>query len=160
MHVTNGIVIQLKSQNLRNRSLTPRLLAKRKRSFEAIDNILPQYKGTAREEPHHLNTQTDAYVESDENNTGISELIDFFWVLLRIYSLAIPGWKCFNFLILPLDDEPVHEISYLPAINESPTKIDTVLELLNQSKEKAEKLGLSETDIVLDQAIYAKACEV
>ena len=33
-------------------------------------------------------------------------------------------------------------------------------ELLSQSKLKAEKLGLLETDVVLDMAIYAKAVEV
>ena len=38
--------------------------------------------------------------------------------------------------------------------------MDVVLELLIQSKLKSEKLGLSETDIVVDQAIYAKCVEV
>jgi len=38
--------------------------------------------------------------------------------------------------------------------------MDVVLELLVQSKLKAEKLGLEETDVVFDQAIYAKAVEV
>ena len=32
--------------------------------------------------------------------------------------------------------------------------------MLLQSKEKATHLGLTETDIVVDQAIYAKAIEV
>ncbi len=41
-----------------------------------------------------------------------------------------------------------------------PTKMDTVLELLQQSKIKAEKIGLNETDVVLDLAIYAKAVEI
>lgn len=38
--------------------------------------------------------------------------------------------------------------------------MDTVLELLQQSKLKAEKIGLKETDVVLDLAIYAKAVEI
>ena len=38
--------------------------------------------------------------------------------------------------------------------------MDVVLEILTQSKLKAEKLGLSETDFVFDQAIYAKAVEI
>ena len=53
-----------------------------------------------------------------------------------------------------------HQITYLPAINDSPTKMDVVLEILTQSKLKAEKLGLCETDVVFDQAIYAKAVEI
>ncbi len=35
-----------------------------------------------------------------------------------------------------------------------------VLEASTQSKLKAEKLGLSETDVVFDQAIFAKAVEI
>ena len=54
----------------------------------------------------------------------------------------------------------IHNVAYLPAIDGSPTKMDVVLEILLQSKEKATKLGLSETDIVMVQAIYAKAVDV
>ena len=38
--------------------------------------------------------------------------------------------------------------------------MDVVLELLTQSKLKSEKLGLKETDVLLDQAIYEKAVEI
>ena len=51
-------------------------------------------------------------------------------------------------------------MAYLPAIDDSPTKMEVVLELLLQSKEKATNLGLEDTDIVMDLAIYAKAVEV
>jgi hypothetical protein len=34
--------------------------------------------------------------------------------------------------------------------------METVVEVLKQSKSKAETLGLRETDVVFDQAIYAK----
>lgn len=159
MHITNGIVIQIKSYTTRDRHPSNRILVQRKRSFKAIENKLPRYKGITRDEPTHLNSPIP-YDQPYENQIEISDLIDFFWILLRMNSSTIPGWKGFNFLIHPFNDEPVHEITYLPAINESPTKMDTVLELLYQSKEKAEKLGLVETDVVLDQAIYAKACEV
>ena len=43
-----------------------------------------------------------------------------------------------------IDDH--HKIGYLPSINKSATCYDSVLELLSQSKFKAEKLGLLETD--------------
>ena len=38
--------------------------------------------------------------------------------------------------------------------------METVKELLAQSKEKAQQLNLTETDLVLDHAIYSKAVEV
>ena len=40
------------------------------------------------------------------------------------------------------------------------TKLDAVLEMLLQSKTKADHLGLAETDTVLGQVIYVKAVEV
>ena len=46
--------------------------------------------------------------------------------------------------------------TYLPAIDESPTKSEVVLELLIQSKLMPEALGLEETDVVLDQAFMPK----
>ena len=58
------------------------------------------------------------------------------------------------------DDNTFHRIGYLPCNNQSPTSHDTVLELLSQSKLKAEKLQLAETDVVLDMAIYAKAVKI
>ena len=45
-------------------------------------------------------------------------------------------------------------------IRSSPTKMETVKEELVQCKEKATQLGLSETDLVLDHAIYCKAVEI
>jgi hypothetical protein len=39
------------------------------------------------------------------------------------------------------DDNSFHKIGYLPAINQSPTSHDTVLELHSQSKLKAEKIN-------------------
>ena len=42
----------------------------------------------------------------------------------------------------------------------SPTKYDTVQEMLTQVKAKAEALGLTCTNLVLDHSIYAKTLEV
>ena len=157
MHVTNGIVIQLKQRPSNNDiRFSERLNTNRKRSFEAMDAPLTPYHQTKKkQEPINkkLPQQNQTYFR-------VSELMNFFWAFLRTYSTLVPGWKGFNYLITPEFNDQVHQICYLPAINKSPTKMDTVLELLTQSKIKAEKLGLKETDVVLDQAIYAKACEV
>lgn len=160
MHVTNGIAIQLTQQTEgeTNVPLQRRGKEERKRSFTALSNDIVRYsKGKKRSEPSNIGIP----VQSDNcEKTEASSLIDFYWVLLRMSSKNIPSWKGFNFLIYPFEDELVHQISYLPAINQSPTQLDTVLELLTQSKAKAEKLQLTEVDVVVDQAIYAKACEV
>ena len=51
-------------------------------------------------------------------------------------------------------------VGYVPTICQSPTKMDVVLEVLKQCKQKAETLNLNETDLVFDHAIYAKAVEI
>lgn len=80
------------------------------------------------------------------------------WVLCSSLSLGnIPSWTGFNFLLHDdREEESVDTITYLPAIDQSPTKLD-VLELLVQSKCKAKKLGLKDTDVALD---FAKAVEI
>ena len=54
----------------------------------------------------------------------------------------------------------IHGIHYLPAINVSPTKYDTVQEILTQVKAKVDALHLSCSGLVLDYAIYSKALKV
>ena len=74
--------------------------------------------------------------------------------------LSIPHWTGFNHLHDKGDDEQIQTITYLPPINQFPINHDNVLEMLLQSKAKAEELGLTKTDVVVDQAIYAKAVEI
>ena len=161
MHVTNGIAIQLKQEAENERSATLRTTRgreERKRSFAPLPSEIARYKkGKKRAEPDDIDVSAET---DDSERTNASRLMDFYWVLLRENSKSVPSWKGFNYLIYPHENEPEHNISYLPAINQSPTKLDTVLELLTQSKLKAEKLQLTEVDVVVDQAIYAKACEV
>ena len=72
----------------------------------------------------------------------------------------VPNWTGFNYLIEEGTSDYCHEIGYLLAIYKSPTIFEVVIEVLQQSKFKAEALGLTETDVVMDQAIYAKAAEI
>ena len=57
-------------------------------------------------------------------------------------------------------EQSIHSVHYLPAINQSPTKLETIQEMLNLVKAKAVKLNLNCTDLVLDHAIYSKALKV
>ena len=163
MHCTNGIIIQLKTHNINHSDdlnlVLPRERSKRKRSFNALPTALKPYITKKRVDPNqHLNSKFEEC--KDDTNFKNSQLIDFMWVLTSTLA-DTPNWTGFNYLLHEQgDEEQVHTITYLPAINQSPTKLETVLELLMQSKEKAEALGLSETDVVLDQAIYAKAVEI
>ena len=82
------------------------------------------------------------------------------WILSQYANLK-DGWTGFHHLtaanVPPYD---YHQVAYLPSINSSPTKTSTVQEVLIQVKQKAEKLCLTEADLVLDHAIYSKALEI
>ena len=51
-------------------------------------------------------------------------------------------------------------VSFLPAINQSPTELDTVHEVLQQVKRKTEILNVQSADLVLDHAIFTKALNI
>ena len=52
------------------------------------------------------------------------------------------------------------EVAYLPTINAPATELSTVNEILRQSEDIRKRLYLDQIVVVLDQALYAKACEV
>ena len=51
-------------------------------------------------------------------------------------------------------------VGYWQLIDASPTELSTVYTLLKKSVQMAVQLGLADTVVVLDQAIYAKALDV
>ena len=130
----------------------------RQRSFSALPSKIAQYTTKKRNDPDHLK---DVQIK-ECSSIAQSEYLDFLWALCSEKNPSnIPNWTDFNYLLHEEgEQESLQTVTYLPAINQSPTKLDTVLELLLQSKAKAESLGLKETDIVVDQAIYAKAVEI
>ena len=58
------------------------------------------------------------------------------------------------------DNFETHGVSFLPAINQSPTELDTVHEVLQQVKRKTEILNVQSADLVLDHAIFTKALNI
>ena len=55
---------------------------------------------------------------------------------------------------------PKSVVGYCQLIDASPTDLSTVYTLLKKSVEMAAQLGIHDTVVVVDQAIYAKALEV
>ena len=160
MHVTNGIIVQLAEEgDVSFASTSRRECAGRKRSFQAIEISLPSYISKKRNDYKIVGSDL-SNVTIDQAGYKLSKLLDFFWVVLRYHSDRIPNWAGFNYELNLPTSSSIHTVSYLPAINASPTNMDTVLELLYQSKAKAEYLNLPNADVVVDQAIYAKAVEI
>ena len=117
----------------------------------------------AKERPNPLIIQN---VDTDVNQLDgwQSKCEDLIWSVLRYQcsqemEQVIPGWKGFFYEIAEETGDK-YIVGYLPTIRKSPTKNDTVQEILRLCKEKAESLNLTETDLVLDHAIYSKAVEI
>ena len=162
MHCRSGIIIQIRS-GITQQSHRPCQSGRktRNRSFSPKECMITKHSNCPRQSPS--DDYVDVSLEVNEVDAGFKDSCktDFLSILLRAVDKTVPDWTSFNYLTNQSDDsKQVHKIYYLPAINASPTENDTVFELLKQSKCKAEELGLDENDIVLDQAIYAKATEI
>ena len=169
LHCINGIIIQ-SSRLVLNKpeptSVPTSSQAARKvkpKTFKPMPVEIPAYVQIKRN-----NTENQSHIQRNlyEEVERRSFAIDTLWVIAKCQaSIAnveqkIPNWTGFNYLLCNEISDDYHKIGYLPAINQSPSHHDTVLELLYQSKIKAEKLGLTETDVVLDMTIYSKAVEI
>ena len=75
-------------------------------------------------------------------------------------SQIIPSWKGFNIKIR--DNSPITQskVGYLDAINHPANDISTVYEMLQRCINIKNALNLLSVVCVLDQAMYAKVCEV
>ena len=141
MHCTNGIIIQLTSSRNDSESLSPTFPAtssphypiakSKKKSFQPMTNEMPSYMHIKRK-----NTDTEVAVQLNvhQKEREFSHIIDTIWVIVRSQASklcvqqTIPNWTGFNYFMCENESESFHTIGYLPAINQSPTSRNTVLE--------------------------------
>ena len=175
LHCTNGIMIQLQedrpspvtsrdvivTKNVENTITQSRTT---KRSFQPVQSVIKPYTGGKCQNPKVIPALETSSIDL---TSTLSAMVDQIWCLARRHSWTttgtkkIPNWTVFNYLIHPAEPtDDVHTVSYLPSINQSPTRMDTVLKVLKVVVEKAKKLFLEEVDIVFDHNIYSKALEI
>ena len=162
LHGTNGIIIQPSKYEVSNTvtQQTYEPSSVRRRSFKPVHMELQPYI-RSKHRPNPLPIQ-DIDMNLNQIDGLISKHEDLLWSVIRHDSgenQNIPSWKGFFFETSKLTTEK-YVVGYLPTIGSSPTKMETVKEVLLQCKEKAQELNLSETDLVLDHAIYSKAVEI
>ena len=135
----------------------------KRKSFTPVNNDILHYYQSERVHPtimHHVLWYLNKEAEL------LSKKGDLLWALVRNQlpsegeQQKIPGWKRSYQEVANNENEPIHDIHYLPVINQSPTKFDTVQKMLVQVKAKVNALGLLATDLVLDHSIYMKALAV
>ena len=167
MHCTNGIIIQRKARTfdtVPTIHVTNSTRLRKIRSFSPVTSELePYYQPSERPAP-----QTICEIDLEANSLAgfLSRQADWIWIICR-YKLSkegntqeVPSWTGFYHEVMTKNDDHPHSIHYLPSINQSPTKMDTVQEIIFQVKAKSEALGLQSADLVFDHAIYAKALEI
>ena len=85
------------------------------------------------------------------------------WAVARqthVEDQRVPGWSGFHVQTRSKEDVWEDVVAYLPTIINAPaTELSTINEILRQSEDIRKRLYLDQI-IVLDQALYAKACEV
>ena len=87
----------------------------------------------------------------------------FVWSMLRMVnptSQYIPSWTGFNIQMRANVPIMQSNIGYLEPINNPATDIATVYEMMKRVYCIKDRLGLPSIVCVLDQAMYAKACEI
>ena len=72
---------------------------------------------------------------------------------------CVMGWTGFNAAINPTTAS-ICNVGYCPVINASPTQLSTVYALHERSLEMADEIGQRDAIVVMDQAVYTKACEL
>ena len=85
------------------------------------------------------------------------------WCCARLVNPTdqiIPSWTGFNILLREDIAVVQSKVGYLDSINNPATEIGTVYVMLKRCDNIRRKLNLSSIVCVLDQAMYAKACEV
>ena len=104
-----------------------------RRSFTPVDtSITPYKKLTKRPSPELIN---GIALENDLLSEVISKSNDWIWLFSRYQSVqlsssqTVPGWCGFHSKTID-DNFETHRVSFLPAINQSPTELDTVHEVL------------------------------
>ena len=159
-HRVNGIAVQPKVYGPQLPSAQPPIVGKRKqRTITQEVQPLAEYIAGERVGPQPLKAATMDYGGQEQ----ISRRKDLVWLISRLVegeNQQTPSWTGHN--IKSRSHEPVMQdvVGYLPTINAPATQLSTVNEILSQSENIRKILNLPEVVVVMDQALYAKACEV
>ena len=164
MHCTNGIIIQLPNSssdfyqsvpyNTPVRRSEPKS-RNRKRSFQAIYNDLNHIISKNMKIPDLSLLQSHRIRKIIFKCPGKLTLFGLFFVfsMLLLEIVCQIGLGLIIYLMRKRPMTLANTIGYLPAIDPSTASFEIVAEVLTLSKVIAEALGLTEVDVVLDQAI-------
>ena len=160
-HCTTGIVVQRQVQGCLP---PPQVDRETKESLKyTVEDLFTQLevcdkKPRADFPSAHYRRHFSEYIDVADEVLKKADLQDLAWLLARYRrdnDQKVPSWT--PFMALDKDPPPQSVIGYLPIIDQSPTKEDTVYTLLTTSIKIGKELGQDKVVVVFDQAIYAKA---
>ncbi|KAJ8050587.1 Vesicular integral-membrane protein VIP36 [Holothuria leucospilota] len=161
-HSTNGIMIQrpLQShQEIDSSSLPTSKKTKERSIIVPPAEIVPFMGFGKRKGPDQIGCSVDMTVKVSSPSEIKARSLDFAYHVLKFYGTGVPSWTGFNTLVSCLAPRK-SVVAYLPAINQSPTDMDTVQTILHRSMKYADALRQDVVVLVFDQAIYAKAQQI
>ena len=166
---TNGIIIQWVDKTdteMQEYAPTPSIKKTKQRSIEVPSMRLEPYFGTARnkDRPACIGQGLDMKEDPHSATQVKPRNLDLAFVMTRMpitnnTGAAIPSWTGFN-TSLQSNIPALSTVGYLPAIDASPTKMETVKTILTRSMKYADVLHLAIVVLVFDQAIYAEAQKI
>ena len=110
--------------------------------------------------PKFASTIESGSFNPDVNITSKARSLNFAWVASRARHHAFPAsWSVFNQLLSP-NTSPVSTIGYLPIVDAPPGDLDTVWTVILRCQRMSSALGIRNTVITFDQALYCKAKEI
>ena len=170
MHATNEIVIQLKSEQMRqfDEPESTTLTRQKRNSFKPFygRELMPNVKSKNKGNPQTLGDITSNCNElvrmlaNRDNKLWYFSSYEYITHDHNTSEQKLPPWKGYHHLVPPQNHNDSFAVGFLSSTNDSPTKYGVVREILLQCKAKAEALNLNVADLVLDHAIYSKTLEI
>jgi hypothetical protein len=160
-HRVNGIAVQAKvfGPHLPKPSLV-NVPKTKQRSIAASNQPLLTYVAGARVGPSP-STSVNQSSQLEESAMEAKQK-NLLWAIVRQIdpeNQKVPSWAGFNIKVRKLHVSS-DTIGYPPTINAPATDLATVSEILKQSDCIRENLNLQSIVVVMDQALYAKACKI
>ncbi|GBM17909.1 hypothetical protein AVEN_108996-1 [Araneus ventricosus] len=160
-HSTNGITVQSKmAGDLDNNIYLKSGQKSKKRKIDPPVNHIPNYFIGQR-----CNPEVPEITTCDNKSEKLSKakLIDAAYIVAKLPAKdkePLPGWTGFNCMLERENIPNVTTIRYLPVLEANPTEFSTINAILMKSLDLCKKLGIKETVLVFDQAIYSKAQQI
>jgi hypothetical protein len=160
-HHTNGILVQpFRSQHTSEQRTD---LPKRPKSLQPVNIQIEPFYMNKKMGPSNLKSHEQLLNQCRQKSTA-TKLQDLAYIGIKSVGMdngiPLPGWTEYNKQIQQLECLPKSAIHYLPVIESSPTELQTVNHILQESLKLADRLRLDAITVVFDQAIYSKAQQI